>query len=82
MSQPGIGPHRTQHITPSKSQTDRIKDLEIELEKVKFHLRKASEEINSESCPLAWLSITMDWSEDDLNKVIDMFKVDPLSRPK
>ena len=62
MSKPGIGPNRTVHYEPTKSPTDRIKDLETELEKVKFHLRKISEEIDSETCPLAWLSITMDWS--------------------
>ena len=73
MSTPGIKPIETAHDTPTKSPPDRIKDLETELEKVKFHLRKMSEEIDSESCPLAWLSITMDWSEGDLNNVIDMF---------
>ena len=73
MYQHGIGPHSTQHITPSKSMPERVKDLETELEKVKFHLRKMSEEIDSKSCPLACLSITMDWSEGDLKNVIDMF---------
>ena len=73
MSTPGIKPIKTVHDTPTKSPTDRIKDLETELEKVTFHLRTVGEEIGLERCPMAWLSITMDWTEDDLNHIIDMF---------
>ena len=48
-------------------------DLLKEIEKVKFHLRTMGEEMGLEPCPLAWLSIKMDWTEDDLKNVIDMF---------
>ena len=73
MSTPGIKPIKTVHDTPTKPPTDRIKDLETELEKVKFHLRTMGEEIGLERCPMAWLSITMDWNEDDLSNIINMF---------
>ena len=50
-------------------------DVLRELDKVKFHLRTIGEEIAMiyDSSPLGWLAIKMDWSEDDLNRVINTF---------
>ena len=48
-------------------------DVLRELKKVKFHLRTIGEEIGLERCPIGWLVIKMDWSEEDLDSVINMF---------
>lgn len=49
-------------------------DLKKEIDKIKYHIRLLGEAIDYNKHPVTSLVIDMNWSNDDLNKIHDIFE--------